>query len=137
MRKIYLVGAVALSLFLKSCSKDDGPTTSGDLLGKWYWKEYKVAGQTIPYDDHEECGKDYLQFNSNGTGANVDIWDCTPDVGVFTYTRAGNNITVTSDGISDTGQIIELSSTTLRVKTSYDFDDDGDEEEVIEVFTRN
>ncbi|MBF6641546.1 lipocalin family protein [Flavobacterium sp. J49] len=137
MKKLSLFSLAILSIFTISCSSDDSPTTSGDLIGKWYFKEYKVAGQTIPYDDHEECGKDYIQFNANGTGANVDVWDCVEDIALFNYTRSGNNITVTSDGESDTVQITELSSTTLKIKTISDFDDDGDNETVLIIFTRN
>ncbi|WP_333875399.1 lipocalin family protein [Flavobacterium sp.] len=137
MKKVSVLSLAILSGFVISCSSDDGATTSGDLLGKWYNKEYKVGGQTFPYDDHEACGKDYVQFNADGTGANVDVWDCVEDVASFTYIKSGNSITVTSDGVSDTGQIIELSDTTLKVKVSYDFDDDGDDETVVEVYTRS
>lgn len=137
MKKLNLFALAILSSFAISCSSDDGPTTSGDLLGKWYYKEYKVAGQTIPYDDHEVCGKDYIQFNEDGTGANVDIWDCNVDSAFFTYTKSGNNITVTSDGASATAKIVELSASTLKVKVNYDFDGDGDDESVIEVYSRS
>ena len=137
MKILKLSVVVALTTLAFSCSSDDGPSTSGELTGKWYYKEYKVAGQTIPYDDHEACGKDYIQFNTNGTGANVDVWDCEDDIAPFTYTRTGNSITVSSDGFSDTAQITELSSTILKIKVVYDFYDDGDEQTVIEVYTRN
>jgi hypothetical protein len=137
MKKLSVLSLAILSAFAISCSSDDSPTTSGDILGKWYFKEYKVQGQTIPYDDHEECGKDYIQFNADGTGANVDVWNCELDVAPFTYTKSGNSISVTSDGMTDTAQIVELSSSTLKVKVSYDFDDDGDDESVTEVYTRN
>lgn len=136
MKKIKLIVPLLLTGLIFSCSSDDGATTSGELTGKWYYKEYRVAGQTIPYDDHEACGKDYIQFNANGTGANVDVWDCVEDAAPYTYTRSGNTITITSDGVSDTAQIIELSETTLKAKRSYDFDDDGDDDQVIEVYTR-
>lgn len=137
MKKIKLAAFAILSGIAFSCSSDDGATTSGEFTGKWYYKEYKVAGATIPYDDHEPCGKDYVQFNADGTGLNVDVWSCAEDVALFTYTRSGNTITVTSDGVSDTAQITELSSTTLKVKVTYDFDGDGDDESVIEVYTRS
>lgn len=137
MKALKLAAVVAFSAFAFSCSSDDGASTSGELTGKWYYKEYKVAGITIPYDDHEACGKDYVQFNSNGSGANVDVIDCVEDSAPFTYSRSGNTITVTSDGVSDSAQITELSSTTLKVKISYDFDGDGTDESVTEVYTRS
>ena len=136
MKTLKLSTILAASFLVFSCSSDDSSTTSGELLGKWYFKEYKALGQTIPYDDHEECGKDYIQFNANGTGANVDVFNCVDDVALYTYTRSGNNITITSDGQSDTVQITELSSATFKFKTIYDFDDDGDDDYVVIVFTR-
>ncbi|NMH25719.1 lipocalin-like domain-containing protein [Flavobacterium solisilvae] len=137
MKVLKLSAVIATSILVFSCSSDDGPSTSGELTGKWYNKEYKVAGQTIPYDDHEECGKDYIQFNSNGTGRSVDVWDCEEDSENFTYTKTSNSITITMGGESATAQIVELSSSTLRVKVNYDFDGDGDDESVIEVYTRS
>ncbi len=137
MKKLNLLSLAVLSSFAISCSSDDGPSTSGDLIGKWYFKEYRVFGQTIPYDDHEACGKDYIQFNADGTGANVDVWDCAEDVASFDYTRSGNNLTITSDGASDTVQITELTSARLKIKTTSDFNDDGNDETVIIVLTKN
>ncbi|QBZ97203.1 lipocalin-like domain-containing protein [Flavobacterium sangjuense] len=138
MKKIKLIAMTVLSGLVFSCSSsDDGATTSGELTGKWYYKEYKVAGETIPYGGHEACGKDYIQLNADGTGANVDVFSCVEDPALFTYTRSGNSVTITSDGQSDTAQITELSSTTLKVKRSYDFDGDGNDEFVIEVYTRS
>lgn len=137
MKSLKFSALIAFSALAFSCSSDDGPSTSGELTGKWYNKEYKVAGVTIPYDDHEDCGKDYVQFNNDGTGASVDVWDCEEDAALFTYTRSGINITVSSDGESVTATIVELSSTTLKVKNSYDFDGDGSDESVTEVYTRN
>lgn len=137
MKALKLAAVLAISTLAFSCSSDDGPSTSGELLGKWYYKEYKVAGVTIPYDDHEACGKDYIQFNNDGTGSNVDVWDCEEDAASFTFSRSGNTITVTSDGVSDSAQITELSSTTFKIKISYDFDGDGTDESVTEVYTRS
>jgi hypothetical protein len=137
MKKFNVLFLAILSAYATSCSSDDSPTTSGDILGKWYFKEYKVQGQTIPYDDHEECGKDYIQFNADGTGANVDVWNCELDIAPFTYTKSGNSLTVTSDGVTDIVSITELSSSNLKIKTISDFDDDGDDETVIIVLTKN
>lgn len=137
MKKVCVLSLLIFSAFAISCSSEDGPSTSGDLTGKWYFKEYKVQGQTIPYDDHEACGRDYIQFNADGTGANVDVWDCVEDIAPFSYTKSGNNLTITSDGVSDIVRITELSSANLKIKTTSDFDDDGDDETVIIVLTKN
>ncbi|MEO5776339.1 MAG: lipocalin family protein [Flavobacterium sp.] len=136
MKKIKLIALAILSGLAFSCSSDDGPSTSGEFTGKWYFKETRVGGETIPYDDHEVCGKDYIQFNADGTGKSVDVYNCAEFDEIFTYTRNGNNITLTFGGEPSTVQITELSSTTLKVKSTYDYDGDGDEEQVIEVLTR-
>lgn len=136
MKNVKFIAMALVAGLTCSCSSSDDADTSGELTGKWYYKEYKVFGETIPYDDHEACGKDYIQFNADGTGANVDIWDCVPDAAAYTYTRSGNTISVTSDGETDTAKIIELTATTLKVKRRYDFDGDENEEDVIEVYTR-
>ena len=94
-------------------------------------------GETIPYDDHEACGKDYLQFNTDGSGAFVDVYECNEFADGFAYTRTGNTITVTDGTTTEAGKIIELSDTTLKVKLRYDYDGDEDEEDVIEVYTRS
>ena len=137
MKNLKLCAFIAVSVLVASCSSDDSPSTSGELNGKWYNKETRVMGQTIPYDDHEACGKDYIQFNSNGTGKSVDVYNCEEFSEDFTFTRTGNSVTVFFGGESSTAQIVELSATTFKVKTTYDYDDDGDEEPVIEVYTRN
>lgn len=138
MKTLRLPMLIATALLVVSCSSDDGPTTSGELTGKWYNKETKVGGHTYPYDDHEACGKDYLEFKTDGTGAFVDIYECNPYSDPFTYTRSGNDVTLISPGDDpQTGRIVELSATTLRVKVVYDYDGDGHDDNVIEVYTRS
>lgn len=57
---------------------------------------------------------------------------------VFAFAAlSGILFSCSSDGESATGQIIELSATTLKVKVSYDFDGDGDDESVTEVYTKS
>lgn len=137
MKVLKTFGMLLTAITVISCSSSDDPTTSGELVGKWYYKEYRAGGETYPYEDHEPCGKDYVQFNADGTGVNVDVWDCELDAAPFSYTRSGNSISITSDGETDTVQIVELSSTTLQVTYNDDFDEDGDNDTVIEVFTKN
>ena len=141
MKKIKLMVMVVLSGLTVSCS-DDGPSTSGELIGKWYFKETRVEGETIPYDGHEDCGKDYIQFNSNesGSGRSVDVFNCEEFDETFSFIRSGNNITLFYGGGGGdpdlTSRITELSSTTLKIKRNYDYDGDGDKEDVIKVLTR-
>lgn len=139
MRKIKLFSLALITGLLFSCSSDDngGTTTSGEIAGKWFNKEYVVAGQTIPYDDHEECGKDFIEFSSNNTGRYVDINECEEESDAFTYAKDGNKLVITQlDGVEN-AEIVELSSTTLKLKFTYDFMEDGNEVTVIEVFSKN
>ena len=141
MKKIKLILMAVLSGLVFSCSSDDGATTSGELIGKWYFKETRVEGEVIPYDGHEDWGKDYIQFNSNenGSGRSVDVFNCEEFDEAFSFIRSGNNITLWYGGLEgdpQTSRITELSSTTLKVKNNYDYDGDGDEEDVIRVLTR-
>ena len=122
MKKIKLMVMVVLSGLTVSCS-DDGPSTSGELIGKWYFKETRVEGETIPYDGHEDCGKDYIQFNSNesGSGRSVDVFNCEEFDETFSFIRSGNNITLFYGGGGGdpdlTSRITELSSNSPSSKT--------------------
>lgn len=137
MRQIKLFGAALALCFISSCSSDDGPSTSGELTGKWLNKETIFAGQTIPYEnDNPSCGKDYLQLNADLTAKWVWFTDCNESSDAFTYTRSGNTLKAMYDGEEEDAQIIELTATTLKLKSTYDYDDDGRDDVVIEVFQR-
>ncbi len=140
MKKIKFLGAILIAGAFVGCSSDDNndsSNTSGNLLGKWFNKEWVVNGTTIPYDDHEECGKDYVEFLTATTGRYVDVWECEDDISSFIYEREGNTLILSAFGETASAQILELSSSKLRVQTNYDFDGDGDDETVVEVYTRN
>lgn len=137
MKITKLAALAVLSGIVFSCSSDDGATTSGNLLGKWYNKESRIGSQVFPYDDHEPCGKDYIEFKADGSGAFVDIYECNPYSDPFLYVRNGNNVTVTTADGPETAEITELSSTTLKVKVYYDYDGDGDDDTITEIYTRN
>lgn len=142
MKKTKLFGVLLFAGVLFSCSSDDngngnGGNNSEAILGKWYNKEYIVLGQTLPYDDHEDCGKDFVEFSPNKTGRFVDIWICEEFEDSFTYSISGNKLTVTADGETESARITELSNNTLKLKVTYDFDGNGTDEEVIEVYSRN
>jgi hypothetical protein len=141
MKNTFLaLGAIALTLGACS-SDDDGPTIDyAQLTQKWYYVSEKVGGETIPYDDHEACGKDYLEFKEDGTVIDADVWDCdagTPmtDTQTMSYERDGKNLSISAFGFTQTGKIKKLTSTSMELSAVYDYDDDGDEETVVSVFT--
>lgn len=137
MKKIYTLGLGLL--LLASCSSDDGGSSIdvSQLTKKWYFNTTKVAGQTIPYDDHEDCGKDYIEFVEGGEMRQVDVWDCEEYVDTAEWTLEGKTITISFFGQSASATITKLTETVLEVKTKYDFDEDGDEETVVETYTSN
>lgn len=138
--KILKLSAFIFSAFsIVSCSSDNEMSITAPIEGKWYFKEYQVKGQTYPYSGHEACGKDYLQFGvngANGIGKEVDVLGCTEFPNDFQYVLNGNTLTITDQGQTASGGVVELSEVTLRIKTVYDFDEDGAVDNVITVFTK-
>lgn len=133
--KLFALGIAAL--FIASCSKDDdGGSIDKDMLQKkWYNESTIVNGITIPYDDHEVCGKDYWEFRSNGVLRVVDVWNCEEDVEEATWSVSGKKLTISFDGESDSATIKKLTEETLILNVKYDIDDDGDDDNVQEVYT--
>lgn len=117
-----------VTLSLVSCSKnDDGPSTSGNLVGKWeFFKEGEVIDgkEYLELYEHEAgCSKDYVEFTADGTSIEGEYnEDCTLDTYESIYVKSGNTITV-EDGQSV--QILQLDGSTLKVKSVYDDTDTG------------
>ena len=133
-RKILALGFAAL--FLASCSKDDDNSIDeSKLTKKWYFESTKVGGVTFPYDDHEECGKDYVEFVPGGVFRDVDVWDCEDDVYTGTWDLDGKKLTIVEGGEADSVTITTLTATKLVVKSTFDFDGDGTEEVAFASFT--
>lgn len=138
MKKIYFLLAV---LGFLSCSDDDSPPVvpvpADSIYGKWYYKETNINGTVIPYNDHEPCGKDYIEFYDVNKVKSIDVWDCEEEIDwMATFIKTGNIITINDGEISRDVEIIELSQNILRYKYEYDGDEDGDEETYIETFDR-
>ncbi|MBN8567239.1 MAG: lipocalin family protein [Flavobacteriales bacterium] len=138
MKKLVVLFVLAAISF--SCSKSDDSVnvTEAKLVGKWYYKTTKVAGETFPYDDHEACGKDYIQFREDGFVVYGDVWDCElfEDVaGVWSI--SGDKITITEDGVPQTATVTTLNSSTLVVKYKDDYFEDGSEVTIVVTFTRS
>jgi hypothetical protein len=126
---------VALSLI--SCSKDDdGPSTSGNIVGKWeFFKEGEIInGNEIltNYEHQAGCTKDNVEFKTDGSFVDSYYYEeCELETSIGTYTKSGNTLT-TDDGFDVT--IVELNSTTLKVKATYD--DEGETITSLVVFKR-
>ena len=103
------------------------------LVGKWYFVDQEVNGTRIPHDDHEECGKDYIEFKENETLWQMDVWNCDEDfeqTGV--YSISDGKLSINRESIN----VIELNSTELSIKGKEDVDEDGKLDDVILNFER-
>jgi hypothetical protein len=97
-----------------------------------------VQDEEIPYDDHEECGKDYIEFNDDGTYQQVDIWGCEDIDAEGTYTATENTISLTlTDSETVVLDIATLNADVLLIEGMEDFDEDGEDESVQQRFTRD
>jgi Lipocalin-like domain len=118
-----LLGLALMAGLFASCSDDDSASTSVNmdlLFRKWYPTTWVVNGQSMPYDDHEECGNDYLEFMSGGTAKFVDVWDCEEYVDEGTYTVDGNVITTNLDEFgNESVEVKKLTSTDLVIEQTY------------------
>ncbi|TVZ25919.1 lipocalin-like protein [Gillisia sp. Hel_I_86] len=143
MKATYLTCTTLLFSFIlfTSCKKDDEPTittTSSEILGRWYPVEAVVEGVVFPYDDHEDCGKDYLEFTVEEIIREVDILNCEEVIdGTGRYEINGNILSLNYGGLESIQiEIIDLTASTLILLFEEDQDDDGDLEEVRARYSR-
>lgn len=134
-RIIFILIVVCIS----SCSKDDdyNSQSAQSIYGKWYYKETVINNTTYPYDDHEPCGKVYIEFYDTNKIKGVDIWNCEEDIDwIGTFTKSNNSLTISNGFENRVVEIIELNSTSLSYKFFFDENGDGINELYIEKFTR-
>lgn len=133
MIKNTLIFSLLASFVLFSCSSDDDNPVNANIVGKWAFVNTVIGGVTIPYDDHEDCGKDYVELKADGTYVSIDVWDCeeiVDDSGTYTY--EGNTITI--DG--ESAEVIKLTNSELSIKRTEDIDGNGTDEVVVVNFER-
>lgn len=136
MKKLMLL---CLLTGLASCSDDSSSSiNTNHLTGhKWYVDSYKYAGNTIPHTS-DECGRDYLEFFTNGTVTFTEVYNCEEYTDVDTYSLNGNTITRTGeDGSVSTGTIKQLTTAKLIIENISDVDEDGDPDTVQTIYTSN
>jgi hypothetical protein len=129
-KMMFLAMILCLSI-VSSCSKDDDNKTS--LEGKW---EYQLVGTLIgnneileDYEHTPDCSKDYMELLSNGVLKNFSYemngFACQEMIEVGTWNRAQSNISLTSEDEITNAEILTLTNTILKIKTSfYDEEDD-------------
>ena len=136
------VFCISIIILLFSCSKEEEevPVVINKLIeitGKWYHKEVVVDNVTYPYDDHETCGKDYIEFFDTNKIRSIDVFGCQEDVlWTGTYTKTNNNLNINNSLYNLNVEIVELSSTALSYKYKFDKDNNGVPENYIEKYDR-
>lgn len=131
MKKVILmlVAFVSMGMLTSSCGGSDdssGGATSGNLVGKWEYFQtgYTASGQDVleDYAHNPDCSKDYIQFFANGainemTYENIFGETCYESFSEGTYTKSGNNLSVTLYDETGSVTIKTLSATTLRIES--------------------
>ena len=122
-----------------NCTKDDKESSMAEIsiLGKWYHKEVIVNNTVFPYDDHEICGKDFIEFYDIDKIRSVDIWSCAEDVNwIGTFTKINNILKIQNGSEQRIVEIETLNESTLSYKCKYDSNNDGILENHVETFNR-
>lgn len=133
----------ALALTFGACSDDDSSSLDyGKLTQRWYFVSDKVEGETYPYEDHETCGKDYIELMEGGMLHFGDVYTCDGTAPVTavedgSWAREGNELVIALFSEPTVLTIKKVNSSTLEVSEVYDWDGDGDEETVTTVLSSN
>lgn len=133
MKKIItiLFLAVSSSVMFTACSDDDAAPTF-ELTGKWefFQEGTLVNGQEVfeAYEHTPGCAKDNFEFLAGGVfkSNSYDNFFAPCDLMSIpgTWTKAGNNLTITVLGEIATAEILILDATTLKVR--YVDEEDGE-----------
>ena len=139
MKKLALLFVAVLAVGVTSCSKDDD-AEQASLVGTWeYSKDGTIIqGQEIlnNYNHAAGCAKDYSVITAT-TIIDHDFYgsDCTEGSYTTAYTRNGNTISITEDGVVYAATILQLDNTTLKIKGPEYTEDEVTYSDVT-VFTR-
>lgn len=137
-----LTFALALTLFMVGCSKDDDKNnvSNEDLIGTWVLKsaetKMKVMGQTITEPDEIDADwKEYYVFKDDGTFKYNEEY-----LGELDYSESGNyklsgdEITFTANGVITTSKCQIKGGNTLILSEKYSMM--GIESETISTYTK-
>ncbi|AWA30816.1 hypothetical protein HYN48_12410 [Flavobacterium magnum] len=137
MKNILKVAVLVLSMSFVGCSSDDDEAS---IVGKWNFSKEGLAAQgqevLTDYTHATGCTKDNVEFKADGTISETYYDDaCAASTSNGTYTKSGNTVVVTMDGVATTYEVKQLSGSTLKV---YDTESiDGQSFTNVTVFTKN
>lgn len=127
MKNLKLLSAVFAFVFaFSSCSKDEALTKQEMLTGKWEFSKTGYISDTgveTTTDYNHECTtqKDFYQFLEGGIYNEGYYSGCSLELSTGTWSLSENMLSRAFDGavISGSWEIIELTSTTLKLKITY------------------
>lgn len=122
MRKLALLFISVITLATSSCG-DDNQITAAELIGKWEYSQRGtvIAGQEVltVYNHTAGCTKDFIQISATTiVDHTFSTEECLENITTRSYTRSGNTITSTIQGQTVNAEIINLTQTSLKVKTT-------------------
>ena len=133
MKRLSRIILTLTLITLFSCNDDDNENydiSANDLIG--VWELYSITSNGEEFNEYPEC-LDRLTFTANGLNY-VEYFDFNDNNGCvivpgqnlddsFPYTVEGNNLSI-ENGITEPFiyEIIELNSTTLRLRDVYTVD---------------
>jgi len=128
MKKLIILFVFALVTILNftSCSSDNESSSSSSIVGKWNFSKFSTTfnGVTSPemdYDGNESgCPKDYVEFKTGGVFNEGDYTGstCVLDQLAGTWVQSGSTITLTEGTDVVTVQVVSVTSSTLKVKST-------------------
>lgn len=139
-RSIFLA-IIIFTLIFSSCSLDDGnaendfPTFEELIVGTWELEGHAVNGEftALPVD----AGEVEFIFKAEGT-FEQKVDGVINEAGSGTYDVDDVIVTLTSEELSGEFGVVRLDTRVMYLQSieDYDFDDDGEEDTVVLVFSR-
>ena len=148
LKLLMLAAALSFSaVSVTSCSSDDSsPVTEEQqqeaiFEGKWYVSKEGVSVNGFEnlqnYQHTAGCTKDHSEFVAGGTFKDREYWgtECEVDELTGTWSKTGNNVTVTIDGVARNFEIVSMTATEMKARELVTMN--GQSYYDITVFTRS
>lgn len=129
MKKLIMLFVFTLvsGLNFTSCTSDnESSSSSSSIVGKWNFSKFTttVSGVTSPEmdwaDNEPGCPKNYVEFKTDGVfnGASYSGSTCVLDISSGTWVQSGSTVTLTLGTEVTTFQVVSVTSSTLKIKTT-------------------